>query len=293
MDRLFVGATGISVVVVSSLIVVMVLSLLTFAWPAIQASGFTLLGGLDWDPSNSQFGGLPFIVGTVITAVLALLISLPFSMAIALFLGEYMKSGPLATIVSSAIELLAGIPSIIYGAWGLFVLVPIVQQIQLGMVDQGIIPLGVSVITASVLLAIMIVPYSASLAREVIAMVPQDLKEAAYSLGGTRFAVVRRVILPHAISGIFAGQLLAFGRALGETMAVAMVIGNMNIIPTSLWSGGSSIAALIANEYAESSGVHTAALTALGLVLFVITILFGMAGRSIIKHLSVGGSHGK
>jgi phosphate transport system permease protein len=228
-------------------------------------------------------------VGTIITAVLALLISLPFSLAISLFLGEYMKTGPLATIVSSAIELLAGIPSIIYGAWGLFVLVPIVQQIQLGMADQGILPLGVSVLTASVLLAIMIVPYSASLAREVIAMVPQDLKEAAYSLGGTRFAVVRRVIVPQAISGIFAGQLLAFGRALGETMAVAMVIGNMNLIPTSLWSGGSSIASVIANEYAESSGTHTAALTALGLILFIITILFGLAGRGIIKRLSVRG----
>jgi phosphate transport system permease protein len=157
------------------------------------------------------------------------------------------------------------------------------------MADQGIVPLGVSILSASVLLAIMIVPYSASLAREVISMVPQDLKEAAWSLGGTRFSVVRKVTVPYAISGIFAGQLLAFGRALGETMAVAMVIGNMNQIPGNLFEAGSSIASVIANEYAESSGVHTAALTEIGLILFIITILFGFAGRRIIKRLSARG----
>ena len=289
IDGLFRGTTAFSVILVSSLIVLMVISLVVFSWPAVQKAGWSILFGNNWDPSTEQFGGFPFIAGTLITAILALLISLPFSLAISLFLGEYVRSGPLATIVSSAIELLAGIPSIIYGAWGLFVLVPIIQQAEIGMNDPAIMPLGVSVLSASVLLAIMIVPYSASLAREVISMVPQDLKEAAYSLGGTRFSVVRHVTIPNAISGIFAGQLLAFGRALGETMAVAMVIGNMNQVPTNLFSAGSSIASVIANEYAESSGAHTAALTEMGLILFVITILFGFAGRQIIKRLMVRG----
>jgi phosphate transport system permease protein len=280
---------GVSVFIVSSLILAMILSLVVFSLPAMKVAGLSIFTGTNWDPFAGQFGGLPFIVGTLITSVLALLISLPFSFAIAIFLGEFYKKGVFSTVIGAAIELLAGIPSIIYGTWGLYVLVPLIQKIELPLAAHGVLPLGVGVLTASLLLALMIIPYSASLAREVISLVPQDLKEAAYAMGGTRFSVVKRVTVPYAISGILAGELLAFGRALGETMAVAMVVGNMNLIPKSIFDPGSSIASLIANEYAESSGVHTAALTELGLILFVITIAFSFIGRMVINRMAVKG----
>jgi phosphate transport system permease protein len=279
-----------SVLLVFAVIVAMMFSLLLFSMPAMKHAGWTIFTGTNWDPANDQFGALPFIVGTLLTSVLALVISFPFSLSIALFLGEYNKGGWLATTLTTAIELLAGIPSIIYGAFGLFVMVPLVQQWELTMVSSGVVPLGVGILTAAILLAIMIIPYSASLAREVIRLTPQDLKEAAYALGGSRFAVIRFVTLPYSFSGIFAGQLLAFGRALGETMAVAMVIGNQNIMPDNLFSAGSTIATVIANEYPEASGTHIAALTEIGLILFLITIVFGFMGRIIINRMGMRGT---
>ncbi len=286
-NSIFSGAVGFSVLFISVLILLMLFSLFMTSFPAIKASGFSILTGMEWHPESGKFGGWPFIVGTLMTSALALLISLPFSLAISLALGEYYKTGIISTIISSSIQLLAGIPSIIYGTWGLFVIVPIVQKIQMGMADKGIIPFGLSIITASVVLAIMIIPYSASLARDVILQVPQDLKEAGYSLGGTRFAVIRRVILPYSMTGIFAGEVLAFGRALGETMAVAMVVGNLRKVPANIFSPGATIASVIASEYNEASPLHAAALTELGLILFLITIIFSFAGRYIINKRSI------
>jgi len=289
-EKGFRGSLVFSVLLVFAVIVAMMFSLLLFSMPAMKHAGWTIFTGTNWDPANDQFGALPFIVGTLLTSVLALVISFPFSLSIALFLGEYNKGGWLATTLTTAIELLAGIPSIIYGAFGLFVMVPLVQQWELTMVSSGVVPLGVGILTAAILLAIMIIPYSASLAREVIRLTPQDLKEAAYALGGSRFAVIRFVTLPYSFSGIFAGQLLAFGRALGETMAVAMVIGNQNIMPDNLFSAGSTIATVIANEYPEASGTHIAALTEIGLILFLITIVFGFMGRIIINRMGMRGT---
>jgi phosphate transport system permease protein len=228
------------------------------------------------------FGGMPFIAGTLLTSILALLISLPFSMAIAIFLGEYFTSGIISDILKTTNELLAGIPSIIYGFWAFTFIGPLVYQI-FPFSEGG----GSNILTASLVLAIMIIPYSASLAREVINLVPGDLKEAAYAMGGTRYEVVRRVIIPYSSSGILAGILLAFGRALGETMAVTLVIGNRNEVPMSIFSSGQTIASLIASKYAEGGKMQIAALTELGLILFVITLLFGLLGRYLIKKLSV------
>jgi phosphate transport system permease protein len=286
----FLGALGLSVILVFGVIAAMVVSLVLFSLPAIQHTGLGIFLGTNWDPANDQFGALPFIVGTLATSLLALVFSFPFSLSIALFLGEYRRTGWLATGLTTAIELLAGIPSIIYGAFGLFVLVPVVQQWEMTMSASGVIPLGVGIFTAAVLLAVMIIPYSATLAREVIQLTPQELKEAAYALGGSRFSVIRFVTLPYSFSGIFAGQLLAFGRALGETMAVAMVVGNQNILPDGLFSAGSTISAVIANEYPEASGLHIAALTEIGLILFLITVAFGFLGRILIRRLSVRGN---
>lgn len=289
-EKSFRGALVLSVGLVFVVIFAMLVSLFVFSLPAMQHTGLSIFTGTNWDPDNNQYGALPFIVGTLATSLLALILSFPFSISIALFLGEYNKGGWLATTMTTAIELLAGIPSIIYGAFGLFVMVPLVQQWEMPMAASGIVPLGVGVLTASILLAIMIIPYSASLAREVIRLTPQELKEAAYALGGSRFSVIRFVTIPYSFSGIFAGQLLAFGRALGETMAVAMVIGNQNIMPTGLFSAGSTIATVIANEYPEASGIHIAALTEIGLILFLITIAFGFVGRIIINRMAMRGT---
>ena len=289
-EKGFRGALVVSVLLVFGVILAMILSLILFSMPAIQHTGLGIFTGTNWDPANDEFGALPFIVGTLMTSVLALAISFPFSLSIALFLGEYNRAGWVATVLTSAIELLAGIPSIIYGAFGLFVLVPLVQQWEMTMTASGVVPLGVGILTAAILLAVMIIPYSATLAREVIRLTPQELKEAAYALGGSRFSVIRFVTLPYSFSGIFAGQLLAFGRALGETMAVAMVVGNQNLMPDGLFSAGSTISTVIANEYPEASGTHIAALTEIGLILFLITIVFGFLGRIIIDRMALRGT---
>lgn len=269
------------------LVAAMVISFFIISLPVIKETGWNIIFGTNWDPTNDEFGGAPFVLGTLITSILALLFSLPFALAISIFLGEYVRRGPLFIILNSTIELLAGIPSIIYGAWGLYMLVPLVQKWQLTMTNTDIVPIGLGIFSASVVLAIMIIPFSASIAREIINMVPQDLKDASYALGSTRYDMVKNVALPYAKSGIFAGVLLSFGRALGETMAVTMVIGNMNAIPTGIFSAGNTIASVIANEYAEASDLHISALTEIGFILFLITILFGLVGRFVISKMEI------
>jgi phosphate transport system permease protein len=256
------------------------------ALESIKEFGFGFVIGSTWDPIQEIFGALPFIVGTLLTSFLSLALSIPFSLAIALFLGEYYREGVLSTILKSAIELLAGIPSIIYGFWGIFILVPVVMTIE---IKFGALPYGVGILTSSLVLTIMIIPYAASIGREMIQLVPNDLKEAAYSLGATKYEVIRRVIFPIARSGILAGMILALGRALGETMAVTMLIGNMNSIPTSIFAPANTMASLIANEFTESgSGLHLSSIIEIGFVLFIITMIINLIGRYIIHKTSVG-----
>jgi len=276
-----------SVGFVALFIVVTLVSLFVFSLPAIQHNGLGIFIGSEWDPNTDIYGGLPFLIGTFLTSVLAILISLPFSLSLAIFLGEYQPEGVFSSFLKAAVKLLAGIPSVIYGMWGLFVLVPLIQKWQLSLVSWGVIPTGVGVLTASLILAIMILPYSTSLAYEIIQLVPHDLKEAALALGSPRYKVIQKIILPYTSSGIMAGQVLAFGRALGETMAVTMVIGNLNQIPLSIFAPGNTIASVIANEYAESTGLHTTSLVELGLVLLLFTILFSYLGQKIIQALSM------
>jgi len=237
----------------------------------------------DLDPEDLRwFGALPFIIGTLLTSIIALLISIPFSLAIAIFLGEYFTTGPLSSLLQTTSELLAGIPSIIYGFWAFFFVVPVMSR-WFPQAAYG----GANILTASLILAVMIIPYSSSLAREVITLVPTEIKEAAQGMGATRFEVIRQVTLPYASSGIFAGVLLAFGRALGETMAVTMVIGNKNHIPHGLLDAGQTIASLIANEFAEAGDLKLSALSELGLILLTITLVFGLLGRYIIRKMSL------
>ena len=273
---------GVSVLV---LLIAIFLSLLFASLPSIKKLGIRFLIGRTWDPVTSQFGALPFLVGTLVTSFLALLISTFFSVPISIFLGYYYREGKASSFVKTVIELLAGVPSVIYGFWGLFFFIPIIRFIE---VELGAAPYGVGILASSLILAVMIIPYSASLGREVINLVPTDLKEAALSLGATRFEVVRKVILPYARSGIFAGVLLSLGRALGETMAVTMLIGNSNFLPTSIFSPANTMASVIANEFTEATGaVYLSSLVELALLLFVVTTVINVIGKVVIIKTSV------
>ena len=276
--------SGLSIIV---LLLAIFSTLLIASIPSIKTFGISFFISKHWDPSLEKFGALPFLYGTLITSIIALFISIPFSIAISIFLGEYFREGFISNFLRSSTEVLAGIPSVIYGLWGLFLLMPITRFIQTSL---GTTPYGVGIFTASLILAIMIIPFSASIGREVISLIPADLKEAAYSLGATRFEVIKNIIIPYARSGIIAGILLAFGRAIGETMAVTMLIGNSNFLPKSIFSPANTMASVIANEFAESTGITASSLIYIGLVLFLVTMLVNIAGTYIIKKISLEAS---
>lgn len=262
-------------------------TLLAAALPSIKEFGLFFFAGKTWDSSTETFGALPFLVGTLCTSFLALLISIPFSIAISIFLGEYFKEGAVSTFLRSAVEVLAGIPSVIYGLWGLFLLMPAVRLLE---TQIGAPPHGVGILTSSLILAIMIIPFSASIGREVITLVPGDLKEAAYSLGATRFEVIKNIVIPYARSGIIAGILLALGRAIGETMAVTMLIGNSNFLPTGIFSPANTMASVIANEFAEATGITASSLIYIALVLFFVTTVVNIIGTYVIQKVSIESS---
>lgn len=284
-EKAFKKALMISAIVAVIILIAIFFTLLINSFPSIKALGSGFFYNKTWDPVADEFGALPFLVGTLLTSFLALLISTPFSIAVSIFLGEYYKKGIVAETFKNVIDLLAGIPSVIYGFWGLFVLVPVVRLIEMKL---NVPPYGVGVFTSSIILAIMILPFSVSLSRQVISMVPDNLKEAAYSLGATRFEVITKIIIPYTKSGLFAGLLLALGRALGETMAVTMLIGNTHSIPTGIFSPGNTMASVIANEFSEATGkVYTAALIEMGLFLFVVATVINIIGKQIIKRFTL------
>jgi len=284
-ESTFQGILNFTAICMMLLLVGIFVTLLFNSQPSIRSIGLKFIFSKTWDPVAGHFGSLPFLVGTIVTSFLALIFSLPFSLAIAIFLGEYFQSGVISSFLRNAIELLAGIPSVIYGFWGLFVLVPLIRGLQIKL---SVAPYGVGIFTASLVLSIMIVPFSASISREVIRLVPADLKEAAFSLGATRFEVIRKVILPYARSGIFAGILLALGRALGETMAVTMVIGNANIIPKGLFSPSNTMASVIANEFTEATeSIYLSSLVEIGLLLLVVATVVNIIGKYIIRKQTV------
>jgi phosphate transport system permease protein len=257
------------------------------AVPALKKFGITFFLSTSWNTTTESFGVLPFLVGTLATSFLALLIAIPFSIAISMFLGEYFKEGVVSNFLRSAVEVLAGIPSVIYGLWGIFLLVPLVRAFELKV---GVAPHGVGILTSSLILAIMVIPYSASLGREVITLVPGDLKEAAYSLGATRFEVMKNIVIPYARSGIIAGILLAFGRALGETMAVTMLIGNSSFLPISIFSPANTMASVIANQFSEATGIVSSSLIYIALVLFLVTLIINIIGNYVISKIGIESS---
>lgn len=284
-EHLFQVVLRISGIFIIVLLLLIFGSLLSGSFLSIKTFGFRFFTTTEWDPFMGNFGILPFLTGTLITSFMALFISLPFSLAISLFIGEYFKSGWLVSLLKSAIELLAGIPSVVYGFIGIVIVVPFIRNIELRL---GVLPYGVGILAASVVLAVMIIPFSASISSEVIKLVPKDLKEAAYSLGATRYEVIRNIVFPYARSGIFAGFLLSLGRAIGETMAVTMVIGNSNYLPTSIFSPGNTMASIIANDFNEATDdLYLSSLLEIALVLLLVSVVVNVLGRYIIKKTAV------
>jgi phosphate transport system permease protein len=273
------------------------LSMLWGGREALHAFGPSFFWSKAWDPVGQQFGALVPIYGTLVTALLAMLIAVPVSFGIAMFLTEIAPKwlrGP----VGAAIELLAGIPSIIYGMWGLFVLVPVLAEHVYPWIDAhlgglplvGMLfsgpPLGLGMLTAGLVLAVMVIPFIASVMREVFLTVPTRLKESAYALGCTRWEVMWDVVLPYTRSAVIGGMFLGLGRALGETMAVTFVLGNAHELTASLLMPGNSIAATIANEFAEADGdLYRSALVLLGFVLFIVTFVVLAAARLMLRRL--------
>lgn len=270
--------SSLAILILSAGIVV---SLTGGAIPAFKEFGLGFITSSTWNPTtgSEEYGALPFIAGTVMTSLIALIICIPMAFSTSLFIAEYFKGTRTAGILRSLVDMLAGVPSIVYGFWGFYALRPLL--VKTGLTDQGF-----GIFTASVILAIMIVPYATSLSSEIISMVPSELKEAAYSLGATRREVIFNVVIPAARSGIVASFILALGRALGETMAVTMLIGNANIIPTGLFSPGNTMASVIANQFGEADGLKMSALIAIGLLLFAITAIVNAAGKFIIKRFA-------
>ena len=271
-----------------------IVSLFLGAAPALKAFGAAFITRVEWDPVGDEFGAMIAIWGTLATSIIALAVAFPISFGIALFLTEICP-GWLRRPLGTAVELLAGVPSFIYGMWGFFVFAPLfadhVQPLLkgtlgqipvLGQLFQGPI-MGIGILTAGLILAIMIIPFIASVMRDVFEIVPTVLKESAYGLGCTRWEVVRKVVLPYTRNGVVGGVMLGLGRALGETMAVTFVIGNAHDLSWSLFSAGNSISSTLANEFNEAtSELHLSSLYALGLILFAITFIVLSAAKLML-----------
>lgn len=259
----------------------MLVTLFGGSMPVFKTFGLGFITSSAWNPTEGreEYGALPFIVGTLMTSLAAIVMSLPLSFSTSLFLAEYYKGTKVARFLSLMVDLLAGIPSIVYGLWGFYVLRP-------WLIDLGFGGQGFGIFTASLILSIMIIPYATSLSSEIITMVPNDLKEAAYSLGATRLEVITSVTIPNARSGIIAGYILSLGRALGETMAVTMLIGNTNLIPSGFFDTGNTMASVIANQFGEADGLKLSALIAISLLLFLITGIVNAVGKWIIKKMN-------
>ena len=264
---------------------------------SIVKFGPGFLTGSTWDPVHNVFGAAPFIFGTLLTSFIAIVIGLPISIGIAIFVSERLKGHQgLAYTLGTLIDLLAAVPSVIYGLWGVFILSPFLRDyIELPLHNTlGFIPLfagtpfGTSFFTAGIVLAIMIIPTISAVSRDVLSAVPNSQREAMYSLGATDWEVSQKSVLPYARSGLFGAFVLGFGRAIGETMAVTMVIGNIPKITSNLFSGGATLSSIIANEFNEAQGLQLSAIIELGLILFVITLTINIFARLLLHRVTRG-----
>ncbi|MDX2006929.1 MAG: phosphate ABC transporter permease subunit PstC [Meiothermus sp.] len=300
-DRLFVYAVIALCAVIIGIVVLMGWQLAaggSAAWARFGLLGF--VGGTTWDPVANIFGAWPFIVGTFVTSVAALVLAFFPALAVAIFAVEYAPRW-LGQALQYSLELLASLPSVIYGLWGLLVLAPAVRGVQQNVMVWALenqidwlppilgAPVGIGMTTAVIVLSVMVIPYAASLAKDSIALVPSAQREASYALGATKWEVIKNAVLPYARGGILAGIILGFTRALGETMAVVMVIGNSKNLPFTLFGSATTIPSAIVNEFGEAQGLQLSALLALGLILFVISGLMNLLAAWIVKRMSVEG----
>jgi phosphate transport system permease protein len=297
-DAAFVGTTRVFAVALLATLLAIIVSLGIGAWPALERFGLGFVIGTDWNPVTEEFGALVPIYGTLVTSAIAMLIGIPVSFGIAVFITELCPRW-LRRPLGIAVELLAGIPSIIYGMWGLFVLAPFLSERVypwvndslgelplLGPLFQGP-PIGIGMLTAGLILAIMVIPFISAVMRDVFEVVPAMLKESAYGVGATTWEVVWKVVLPYTKIGVTGGIMLGLGRALGETMAVTFVIGNAHELSASLLMPGNTISAALANEFTEAVGdLYFSALVALGLILFFITFVVLALARILLLRLA-------
>lgn len=289
-DRIFRYSTSFFALSLMAIVASIVAMLIHQSWPALEKFSWQFLFSSAWDPVAEEFGALPFLYGTAVSSLIALVIAVPLSLGIAIFLSELAPSY-LRVLLSFLIELLAAIPSVIYGLWGIFFLVPWLRNtIEPPIIASlGAIPLfrgppyGLGMLAAGMILAIMIIPIISSISRDVLTAVPDHQREAALALGATRWESTRLAVLKYGRSGIIGAIFLGFGRALGETMAVTMLIGNRPEISASLFAPAHSMASVIANEFTEATGdLHLAALTSIGLVLFAMTLIVNAAARLLV-----------
>ena len=291
-DRLYAATITVFALCVPVLLVALIIEVGAAGWPAFKRFGIGFLFSSGWDPVREQFGVAPAIVGTLVTSVIALVIATPLAIGVAIYVVEFAPRW-LRQPISFLVDLLAAIPSVVYGLWGIFVLVPVMRTYVMPFLRDtmhlGATPFftgpayGPSILTAGVILSIMALPYISSVSREVLMAVPRTQREAALALGATRWEAIRGAVLPFARTGIIGGIILGLGRALGETMAVTLVIGNRHELAASLFAPGYSIASLIANEFTEASGdLHLSALMAAGFVLFVITLIVNAIARWLV-----------
>ncbi|MCL5406288.1 MAG: phosphate ABC transporter permease subunit PstC [Deltaproteobacteria bacterium] len=297
-DQLFKNITRVFAFLVLFLMAAIIVSLFIGALPAIRKFGLGFIGSVTWNPVTEVFGGLVPIIGTLVTSAIALLIAVPVSFGIAMFLTE-MCPMRLRRPLGTTVELLAGIPSIIYGMWGLFVFAPVFSRHAEPWIDSHLgrlpligplfsgPPMGIGVLTAGLILSIMVIPFIAAVMRDVFEVVPHLLKESAYGLGATTWEVERHIVLPYARVGVVGGIMLGLGRAIGETMAVTFVIGNSHHLHVSLLMPGNSIASTLANEFTEAVGkLYTSSLIELGLFLFIITFIVLALAKLLLIRLS-------
>ena len=297
-DKAYEVLTAACALVVPALVVGIAVAIFVAAWPAFSKLGFSIITSSDWDVAAGHFGAAPALFGTLVSSAVALIIATPLAIGIAVFLSEFSPLW-LRQPIGFLVDLLAAIPSVVYGLWGIFVLIPMLRQHVMPFLRDtlhlGATPLftgpayGPSMLAAGIILAIMALPYISSVSREVLMAVPRSQREAALALGATRWEMIRDAVIPYAKSGIIGGIMLGLGRALGETMAVTMVIGNRAEISASLFAPGYTMASLIANQFSEATNdLHLSALMAVGAILFVITLIVNAIARWLVWTVSRG-----
>ena len=295
-DRIYELLTTACALVIPALVVAIAIAIFAAAWPAFEKLGFSIVTSSDWDVGAGKFGAAPAIFGTVVSSVVALVIATPLAIGVAIFLSEFSPVW-LRQPIGFLVDLLAAVPSVVYGLWGIFVLLPLLREHVMPFLRDrlhlGATPFfsgpayGPSMLAAGIVLAIMALPYISAVSREVLMAVPRSQREAALALGATRWEMIRDAVVPYAKSGIIGGIMLGLGRALGETMAVTMVIGNRPAISASLFAPGYTMASLIANEFSEATNdLHLSALMAVGAVLFIITLIVNAIARWLVWQVS-------